>query len=225
MDRCGIPITFAKLRTVTASTFLKLTRERLAILLTLVLFACLIAVCIIRQMSVTSIWKHNLAKRINAAENFEVNLPRPELKRMRWDDARRGPAGEHARARARARPPGRFRTSLRPKAGGAVSGLSLGVTAARTSQRGGWHSSHTRALSAEPGHGRVRASSVAPSSVTLSTGQAATTPTVRKSGERRPAQASQNQWSEHVFTNITSLKTSHNHGLKSMPWAVQSSWE
>lgn len=98
MDRCGIPITFAKLRTVTASTFLKLTRERLAILLTLVLFACLIAVCIIRQMSVTSIWKHNLAKRINAAENFEVNLPRPELKRMRWDDARRGPAGEHVQS-------------------------------------------------------------------------------------------------------------------------------
>lgn len=134
-----------------------------------------------------------------------------------------GAAEDHTRARAWA--PGRFRTSLRPEAGGAVSGLAPGVTAARTSQRGGWHGSHTRALRAEPGHRRVRAFLVAPSSETLSTGQAPTTPTVRKSGERRPTQASQNQWSEHVFTNITFLKTSHNHGLKSMLWAVQSSWE
>lgn len=44
-------------------------------------------------MSLTSIWKNNLAKRINATENFKVNLPWPELKRTQCDNARRGPAG------------------------------------------------------------------------------------------------------------------------------------
>lgn len=38
MDRCSVPITFAKLRTVALSTVLKLSCERLAILLTILKF-------------------------------------------------------------------------------------------------------------------------------------------------------------------------------------------
>ena len=56
-------------------------------------------------------------------------------------------------------------------------------------------------------------------------GQALRTPTVGKSGERRPTQASPDQWSEQVFADTTSLKTSRNHGLRGMLWAVQSSRE
>lgn len=99
-------------------------------------------------MSLTSIWKHNLAKRINATENFKVNLPRPELKRTQCDDARRGPAGRTDAVCKSHRKPAEqhtwawvwalrwFRMPLHPEARDADSGLSLGVTAAPTSQRG-----------------------------------------------------------------------------------------